>query len=337
MNWLAFDIGGANLKVADGRGFAAHHAFALWKDPRKLAAELRTLIAEAPPSDHLAVTMTGELADCFPSKSAGVKFILDAVHQAADGRHTRVYLNDGRLVAPPVALRTPLLAAAANWHALASFGGRFAPQGEALLIDIGSTTTDLVPLRDGKIAARGQTDTERLIASELVYTGVERTPLCGLLTWAPYRDQQCPVMQEFFATTLDVYLLTGDIEENPASTQTADRRPATKAAARQRIGRMIGSPEEQFHHRDALQIAQLAARVQLERLLAAARRVIESQGAVPQTVITSGAGEFLALQLTAQLAPRATLVSLEQQIGPQVSRAAPAHALAVLASEIRAN
>ncbi len=29
MNWLALDIGGANLKVADGQGFAASHPFAL--------------------------------------------------------------------------------------------------------------------------------------------------------------------------------------------------------------------------------------------------------------------------------------------------------------------
>ena len=89
MNWLALDIGGANLKLADGLGFAASHRFALWKDRARLARELRIAIAASPVSDHLAVTMTGELADCFTDKPEGVEYILRAVHEAADGRHTR--------------------------------------------------------------------------------------------------------------------------------------------------------------------------------------------------------------------------------------------------------
>src|SRR6476659_9923733 len=149
MNWLALDIGGANLKVADGRGFAESYSFALWRDPNGLSQQVRTIISEAPTSDHLAVTMTGELADCFDSKESGVRFILQAVADGSDNRHTRVYLVDGRLVSPQVALTLPHLAAASNWHALARFAARFAPQGAALLIDIGSTTCDVVPLWNG--------------------------------------------------------------------------------------------------------------------------------------------------------------------------------------------
>src|SRR6185436_6442383 len=74
MKWLALDIGGANLKTADGQGYAQSYAFALWKDPNRLAQQIRTAISEAPPADHLAVTMTGELADCFESKAAGIRF-----------------------------------------------------------------------------------------------------------------------------------------------------------------------------------------------------------------------------------------------------------------------
>ena len=101
MSWLALDIGGANLKVADGVGYAESFPFALWRDSVRLAQELRTVIAQAPACDHLAVTMTGELADCFESKSEGVSFILDSVSEASDGRHTRVYLSDGRFECYP--------------------------------------------------------------------------------------------------------------------------------------------------------------------------------------------------------------------------------------------
>jgi probable H4MPT-linked C1 transfer pathway protein len=168
MKWLALDIGGANLKAADGKVFAESYAFALWREPQRLAQELRTIIAEAPESTHLAVTMTGELSDCFESKSIGVQHILKAVHAAADGRHTRVYLTDGMLVSPQVAIMKPHLAAASNWHALARFCGRFAPQGTAVLMDIGSTTSDVIPLVDRQPAAVGKSDTERLVSGELV-------------------------------------------------------------------------------------------------------------------------------------------------------------------------
>ena len=333
MNWLAFDIGGANLKMADGHGFAAHHTFPLWKDPKRLVAELRRMIAEAPSSDRLVVTMTGELADCFESRAEGVQFILQSVQQAAGGRHPRVYLADGRLVAMGVALREPLRAAAANWRALAAYVARFVPTGPALLIDIGSTTVDLVPLQDGQVLARGTTDTERLMFGELVYTGVERTPLCGIVQSVPYRDQQCPLMREVFATTLDVYLLTGGLNENTAYTNTADNRAATKTAARLRISRMIGAPEDQFNHRDAVLIAQYVMQQQVESIAEGARQVAEHLGELPQQAIVAGQGEFLIRPLLEALGWDLEITALSQKLGMQASRAAPAHALAVLARE----
>ncbi len=333
MKWLAFDVGGANVKASDGERFVSSHAFLLWLDPKRLAGELRTLIAEAPESDHLALTMTGELADCFPSKSDGVRTILEAVEQAADGRHTRVYLLDGRMVAPAAARRMPKLAAASNWHAMAVFASRYAPSGPALLMDIGSTTTDIIPLRDGQVATESRSDTDRLLRGELVYTGIERSPICGLISSAPYRQRKCPVMQEFFASTLDIYLLTGELPESPGSLHTADRRPATKAAARIRVGRMIGAPEEHFHHRDAVLIAQHARKAQIKRIVAGLQQVVEALGEPPQTVVLSGHGEFLARQVLSQQFPQVELVSLSQKLGSAVSRAATAYALAVLARE----
>lgn len=333
MDWLAFDIGGANLKAATGTGYAAHRAFALWREPKRLAAELRTMIAEAPACDRLVVTMTGELADCFETRTHGVRFILHAVHDAADGRHTRVYRLDGRLVAPPAAAGEPLDVAAANWHALATFSGRYVPQGRTLLFDVGSTTSDLVPLRDGRVVASGNTDTQRLISGELVYAGVSRTPVCGLVHHAPYRQHDCPVMLELFATTKDVYLLTGEIDEDPADTHTADRRPATKRAARLRLSRMLGADATHFNMRDAVRIAQHVAQAQVARLAKAVRRVAEQNGGVPDCVVLSGEGEFLARRVLAALEWSPKLISLAQQLGPSVSKCAPAHALAVLARE----
>ena len=232
MGWLGIDIGGANIKLADGRGFADAQPFALWKHSQRLAHELRTQIAHAPPCDHLAVAMTGELADCYATKAEGVKRILEAVEEASDRRHTRVYLSRGVLVSPQVAMTRAREAAAANWHALARFAERLVGDSSALVIDVGSTTCDVVPLVDGKVASVGGTDTQRLLTGELLYTGVERSPVCAVLDRVPYRGQECTVAQELFATTRDVYVVLDELPEGGEPELTADGRPNQKAWAR---------------------------------------------------------------------------------------------------------
>jgi probable H4MPT-linked C1 transfer pathway protein len=333
MNWLAVDIGGANLKLADGHGFAVSHPFALWKDKNRLAREIRAAIAASPRSDHLVVTMTGELADCFSNKGDGVKFILQAVHEAADARHTRVYLLNGTMVSPAVALSRPLMAASSNWHALASFCGRYARQGTAWLVDIGSTTTDIIPLRDGVPVPAGETDTDRLLAGELVYTGVERSPICALVHSLPYRNQQCPVAQEVFATTRDAYLLLGHLPEDPKDHHTADHQPATRSASRRRMRRMLSANEQQFVMDDAIACARHVAHSQLAMLARAVKQVMDHMHESPAVVVLSGHGEFLARHLLANLKWSGKMISLVDELGPIVSRCATAHALAVLARE----
>lgn len=334
MNWLALDIGGANIKAADGQGFAISEPFPLWQRPRHLAEMLRTVIAGSPKPDHLVATMTGELADCFATKTEGVKYILEALNLAADGRHTRVYLINGAIVAPPVALRQPLLAAATNWHALSRFAGRYAPQGAALLIDIGSTTCDIIPLVDGKPAAQGTTDTERLVHGELVYTGVERSPLCAIVKSVPFRDGECPVAQEVFATAWDAYLMLSDVGEEPTSAHTADRRPATKAAARDRLARAVCADRETFTMRDAMAAAQAVATAQLSQVAVAANKVISRMPSPPATIIISGQGEFLARRVAEALKHSGAIVSLNKELGPAISRCATAHGLAVLVDQV---
>src|SRR5207237_8563934 len=117
-----------------------------------------------------------------------------------------------------------------NRLAVAAVAGRFAPAGAALLVDVGSTTTDLIPLRDGVPIPDGRTDADRLACGELVYTGVRRTPACALLGAGG--------AAEFFATTHDVYLLLENIPEDSGDTDTADGRPASRGHAHARLARM---------------------------------------------------------------------------------------------------
>ena len=333
MTCLAIDIGGANLKAADGRGYAASRPFAVWRHPERLSAELVQLIESAPACTSLAVTMTAELADCFETKAEGVRQILDAVQAAASGRTIRVYQVDGQLVDVEAARKTPLLAAASNWHALAAFANRYASACPALLIDLGSTTADVIPLDPSGPVAAGLNDPERLASGELVYTGVERTPLCALVRSLPWQGRDCPVAAELFATTADAYLMLGELPEEPENCDTSDGRPRTWPHALARLARMVCADADSFTAEEARQAAVIVREAQLELLQAAVEKVVTRLDAPPSTIITSGHGEFLLRHLLDRLSWQANVLSLTEVLGPAVSRCAPAHALAVLASE----
>jgi len=330
MPLLALDVGGANLKAADGLGFALCHEFPLWRTPQGLSAALANLIAAAPAARRIVATMTGELADCYETKAHGVAAIVAALTTAAGGRDLRIYLTDGSFAAPEVALARPLAAAASNWHALARFAARFLPGGEGLLMDVGSTTCDIIPLVAGQPAATGKTDPERLAAGELLYTGVVRSPVCAVAPNLPWRGQQCATAHELFATTLDAYLILGELPEDPRATSTADGRPATRDRARDRLARAICADRDMFSDEDARASAEAIRSAQAARIAIAARNVVSRMKIKPATVVIAGQGEFLGRHVMDRMRLGAEIVSLAAMLGPDVSRCATAHALAAL-------
>jgi probable H4MPT-linked C1 transfer pathway protein len=336
MNWLGLDIGGANLKVADGRGWARVEPFELWRESGLLTSALEALLGTAPHSNGLAVTMTAELCDCFSTKAEGVEHVLAAVEHVAVQREARVYLIDGRLVPVAEARSRPQLAAASNWHALARYACRFVLAKAAILVDIGSTTTDIIPLIGGQPSPTGLNDTDRLLAGELVYTGVGRTPVCAIVDWLPFRGRQCPVAAEFFATAADAYVILGQLSEREDFTGTADGRPLTRQLSRARLARMICADASTFSTSDAELAAAHVRDVQQARLRCAANKVTAKMPSPPEACVTSGSGEFLATTLARHISSAMPIVSLAEQLGPTASAAGPAHALAVLAAEVEA-
>jgi hypothetical protein len=333
MSSLALDIGGANLKAADGCGWASSVPFPLCHDPDGLADALAVLMAAAPSCRRWAVTMTGELCDSFRTKAEGVRQILAAVEQVADGRELRVFLTDGRFVSIQRACESPYLAAASNWRALAQYACRFADGGAGLLIDVGSTTTDIIPLAEGRPCARGTTDTERLLAGELLYTGVCRTPICAVTPTLPLRGRRCLVAAEVFATTADVYLTLGDLTEQPDAEWTADGRPLTARFARERLARMVCADATTFDDRDARIAAEFVRDAQHAQVRDAVEKVMSRSQLAPECIVISGAGEFVARRIANDVEPGCRIISLAEELGADVSACAPAHALAVLARE----
>ncbi len=335
MNIIGLDVGGANIKITDLNHDARSVPFALWKQKEDLAETLKNAIAKYPQADRIAVTMTGELADCFASKAEGVRFITQEVVKAACKTPVSIWQTAGEFVSPPIAIEFPLLTAASNWHALATWAARATASSSGLLIDIGSTTADIIPLKQGLPASIGLTDFERLRAGELVYTGGKRTPLCALARSIMLDGKEIPLAAEFFATTRDLYQILKILPEDPSDCDTADARPADFSHASQRIAKMVCCDAIELGPDRIHNIAEQLAEHQLAMLKQAARQVLTQLSYQPQHIISSGSSEFLVSRLIQAIPAFASadVVSLTETVSPEIASADCAHAVTFLAYE----
>jgi probable H4MPT-linked C1 transfer pathway protein len=289
---IGLDVGGANTKAAWRDGDARRvlsRPFEVWRERAALSALLREVVAEVAPDGARAValTMTAELSDAFRTKREGVRFVLDAAQAAFDGVELWALTTDGELVPFAAARARPLDVAAANWVASALAVAAVHP--DALMVDAGSTTVDVIPVAGGRVVASGRTDLDRLLASELVYTGVLRTNLAAIAPRVPVRGGWCPVASELFAISADVHLILGHIAPAEYDCPTPDGRPATVACARERVARLVCADAEQLA---AEEIDAIAAYLHAEQV----RRVAEAIATVGAggPVVALGSGAFLA-------------------------------------------
>ena len=299
MTTLAVDIGGANTKAAwcDGTTLrTVSRPFEVWRDRDALSTVLRNVAAD--PADAVAITMTAELSDAFRTKREGVAFVLGAAEDALGDRPLRVLTTTGELVSVETARKRPWDVAAANWVATALAVADAHP--DALLIDVGSTTADVVPIAAGRVAATGHNDLERLAAGELVYTGVLRTNLAAIAPRVPVRGGWCPVASEYFAISADVHLVLGHLAPAAYDCPTPDGRPAKVEFARERIARLVCADLDQLDADDVDTIAGFLHAGQLRLIEDAARRV---QGPLPPEapVVAVGSGAFLGREVAARL------------------------------------
>ncbi|MCC6509541.1 MAG: hypothetical protein IT423_10565 [Pirellulaceae bacterium] len=273
---LGIDVGGANLKMAvwsDQTATAVSRNFAMWKQPFQLAQATHELIHELNSTSpqgavihRLAVTMTGELADCFATRREGVAQILDQLQQVITPEQISVYAVDGQWLSIEKANEDPWRVAASNWHALATWLANWpATQpycDQALLVDIGSTTVDVIPIIDRGVATPARTDRQRLERRQLIYTGLRRTPICAILPKLTLNNRPIPVMAELFATVDDAYLALELIEPDIDDRDTADGRPRTVDYARARLARMIGEDSETLQPHQINQLAEQVVEAQ---------------------------------------------------------------------------
>jgi len=298
---IGLDVGGANTKAAvaytNGKVQTVSERFEVWREPEALAGAIASVVGQlgldrAP----VALTTTAELVDVFATKREGMLYVLNAAEWALGGRPLRIITTAGQLIGLDHARAEPLQCAAANWVATAMLVARSLP--DAILLDCGGTTTDVIPIVAGEVAARGRTDLERLLHGELVYTGALRTNVAAALSHVAIGGRPCPVSSELFAISADAHLLRGNLQPQQCTCTFPDGRGASLPEVRSRLARVVCADPEQLAAGDLEAIAAAVEAAQVASIAAALARVAARIGpgaGAGAGVLAVGVGAFLAL------------------------------------------
>jgi probable H4MPT-linked C1 transfer pathway protein len=337
---VGWDLGGAHLKaVLIGAAGEARAALQLpcplWQGIHHLERAIDDVCRCVPAEAVLhAVTMTGEMADLFADRAHGVEQLLAALQRKLPAMRISVFAGRRGFLTVQDAAAAWRDVASANWLASAMLAARRI--GDGVLVDIGSTTTDVIPFAGGAVCARGVDDHTRLAAGELVYTGVVRTPVMAMAARLPFGGEWLAPMAEHFATAADVYRLTGELPPDADLGATADGRGKSSEESARRLARMIGCDADVDAPLAAwTALAEYVAELQLRRLHDACSRVLSEHAiGAGAPLAGAGVGSFIVRQTAQRLARRyvdfSELVVADGVEVARIAACAPAFAVAAL-------
>jgi hypothetical protein len=344
---IGWDIGGANTKasliefsgnrIVNMRSILRY--FPIWLEGKErlpdVLRELKEELTAGKKVDGVAVAMTAELSDAYYTKREGVNHILDSVKIAFQEKEYLIRIVDvnAKLITIGESRMDPLRVAAANWPATAWLVARHCK--DTILVDTGSTTTDIIPIKDGNIAALGKTDPDRLVSGELVFTGALRTPISAIVSMLAYHGKPCRVSSEKFALSADVHLVLGHISEDEYTCDTSDGRGKSRQESLARIARTICADIEMLTEEEIVALAREVYHGQLEAiaggLLQASKRLhIARQSRKTFQITVAGLGRTF---LAAEAARRAGFVkisNIEDLLDSQSAATAPSAAAAIM-------
>ena len=207
-------------------------------------------------------------------------------------------------------------------------GGR---HPDVILLDMGSTTTDIIPISSGRVQMLGYTDPDRRATSELVYSGALRTPVEAIVQSVPWRDGVALVAADGFAHTGDVHLWLGTL---PAEVFIApDGASRSRESAGERLARVVCADRSMIHDDGITAIARHVADAQVDAIAAAIVRVRVRHPQLDHAVVLG-----LGTPIAETAARAAGLVPLpwDPSWNDATSRAAPAIAVARLLQRMHA-
>jgi probable H4MPT-linked C1 transfer pathway protein len=339
---IGLDIGGANtkavfLRTKDGcveELRIAIEYFPVWKNRKKLAdvlSVLREKVSGKAKLDGVGLTMTAELSDAYQTKREGVDHILACAAQVFADLPVFVLDVDASLVSMDAARSEPLRVAAANWAATGWLVAQLIKT--CVVVDVGSTSTSIIPVIDGHISAAGKTDLEKLTVGELVYTGSLRTNVAAIVKSVPLRDSVARVSSELFVQSGDVHLVLGNITEAEYTTETADGRGKTKREAMARLARVVCADIEMLTEAEIGQIAKYIYNKQVDQVIEGLSQVYSRARSLTTAkipVVVTGLGKDFLAKTAAQRLRVERIIDLSKLMPNDVVMASPAAGVALM-------
>ena len=306
MKIAGFDIGGANTDLAiidfengEIKNIEVDFAYLpMWSNNDDLSRVLVELIEKICPLseiDAVGISMTAELVDAYDTKKDGV---LDVVNKCEETFSCPIaYVGIDGMMSKEEIEKDPLKAAAANWIATAQIATLISDN--CIFIDTGSTTTDIIPIKDGKECAIGKSDFDRSATGELVYTGTLRTNLASFLDKIEFNGKEYRVASELFAQTADVYTVLDLITPEDYVCDTFDGESKSKTNCAKRIARVVCADLEMLSESDIIEISKFIHQKQVEQIADGLKQVHETQGL--DLIITTGLGKDILDRPAAEL------------------------------------
>jgi probable H4MPT-linked C1 transfer pathway protein len=345
MRVIGWDIGGANIKatymeIEDEKVFKIKtivRYFPIWIEGIEslpiILDELKREMSEAS-FDAIGLTMTAELSDVYETKREGVNHVLDCIKEVFPKEQIFVLDTNSRLKSVEEAREDYLKVASANWAGTAWMVSKWVK--DCILLDVGSTTTDIIPIIRGRIMARGKTDLERLATGELIYTGALRTNVATIVKAVPVRGIMTRVSSELFALSGDVHLILGNISEDDYKTETADKRGKTRKEALSRLARIVCADTDMLKEEEIVAIANYVYMKQSDRIADGLMQVYGSIRTLVKdrlSLVLTGIGRNFLGRKSAERLRFESVIDLAQIIGKEAAIATPSLAVALMVVE----
>ena len=342
VNVLGLDIGGANTKAAflktqegtvkEVRTLLEY--FPVWKNGKeqlpKVLETLKKRLTNSTTLDAVGVTITAELSDAYMTKKEGIHHVLDAVTEAFSDAPTFVLDVEAKLLSVEEARKKPLNVASANWAATGWMISQLIKN--CIVVDVGSTTTSIIPVINGKLAAEGRTDLEKLQNGELVYSGSLRTNVATIVNGIPVHGRMTRVSSELFAQSGDVHLLLGNIGEEDYTAETCDGRGKTRRKAAARLARVVCADIDMLTDQEIVDMAQFVYDRQVEQITEGLRQV--SERIKPQQekicVVVTGIGRNFLAGKAAEKAGFGEIVDMGELLGADAAVVSPSVGVAFM-------
>ena len=337
---IGYDVGGANTKAVwmhteNGSVTlrSASQYFPVWKEPEKLDCvflELKERL-DVGSLDAIGITMTAELSDAYKTKREGVHHILNCLKEAFPATPLYVLDSNADLVSIQQAKQNPLSVASANWAATGWLISKKVKN--SIVIDVGSTSTSIIPVLEGKLVARGKTDLDKLICGELIYTGSLRTNVATIVQKIAIRGSVAGLSSELFATSGDIHLLLGHISSTDFTSETADGRGKSIKEAMARLSRIICADIDMLTRKEIIDLAEFIYQKQLFQIRSGLTKVyeyLESKTNDEIVIVVTGLGyDFLARKAAEQMGVN-EIISIDVLFSKEAVLATPAVGVACL-------